>query len=137
MKKIIISTLPMLAFLILISPPKIYAIPPAHDCDHHVFSDSTLDNLKNATDHADSLSSRDEASLICKVAGADLKLSSNKCDDAEKKLLDFEDKVEELDGSRKRKISQEDADCLLEGEGYDCETVGVYQILYEGFDCNE
>ena len=72
-----------------------------------------LQTLCLATEAATSLKPRDRNGLVSKVLGAAEKLYQGKTEDADDKLLQYEDKLQNgLIDARKPKISEEDADAL-------------------------
>ncbi len=104
---------------------------PAVNCTDIV--NSELKDLCEATNAADTppLKQRDKNGLAGKVLRADRKLQAGKCDGAVQKLEDYEGTVEKLDTAPRQKISDADADCLL--DGVDCKvgfpTFGVRAII--------
>lgn len=61
------------------------------------------------------ISSRDENGLLRKLSSAGMKLNQGKTDDAVTKLVDFSAKVTTMRDSAKPKISDSDAQLLLDG----------------------
>jgi hypothetical protein len=73
----------------------------------------SLDALRTVTEGAESLSDKDRAALLSKVASATVKVNQAKFCDALDKLNDYKAKVNDLLNARKPKISAEDAAALL------------------------
>jgi len=90
--------------------------PPTVTCAYDlVLSGSCemeLAALCTATEEASSLRDQDRERLVGKVVEASIKLSHGKFADAEKKLSDYEMKLNALINARKPKIRDADADTL-------------------------
>ena len=91
--------------MLLAARPANADIPTCHEL---------IASLRLATQGAD-ISEKDEATLLSKLADADVKIDEAKFCDALGKLIQFREKVNSLLNAPKPKISQEDADLLLSG----------------------
>ncbi len=111
------------------------AQPPVKDAvDCEPIGEPALKALCLATNAAASQKDRDRNGLAGKVFRADTKLT-DKCTGAVQKLEDYEGTVEKLDTAPRQKISDADADCLLDGDitppADACGTIGVRAIIMD------